>query len=295
MVVDQAVVWEPATQLGEGPRTGARQRASYRIGVRLAQIVVLAVLVFPIGFAVLTALEPTAASLSGKVTLNFTPTLSNFSAVFSQGGLARPLLNSALSSGLSALVATIVGVPAAYALARVQVKGYWLVRAALFASRGLPAIGVAIPFFVIFTDIHLIDTIWALAIVYLPFNVALVVWLMTQYFVAVPADLDEAAALDGCGHLATLWRVILPVSRPGLVSTVMMTFVYGWNNFIYPLLLTNRNAVTASVSITSFVGEYVVNWGEIMAGVVVLSAPMLVLGYVLRRYMVSGLTQGSIR
>lgn len=295
MVGDSETRTEHAIRRNGGSRPISRRSARYLISIRLVQIIVLLVLVFPILFAVLTALEPTAASLSGKVTFDFTPTLDNFSAVLSQGGLDRPLLNSALSSGLSALIAMIVGLPAAYALARVELRAYWLVRAALFAARGLPAIGVVIPFFIIFTDIHLIDTIWALAIVYLPFNVALVVWLMAQYFAAIPVDLDEAAALDGCGHLSTLWRIALPLSRPGLVSTAMMTFVYGWNNFIYPLLLTNRNAVTASVSITSFVGEYVINWGEIMAGAVVLSAPMLVLGYGLRRYMVSGLTQGSIR
>jgi len=261
----------------------------------LVQVVLVVFLLGPVALAIVTALQPAHVSLAGGTTLAFVPTLENFAALFGEFDLGRPLLNSAVSSGAALIVALVIGLPAAYALSRVQVRGGTAITIALFAARGLPAIGVAIPLFLIFTDIGLVDSVWALVIVYLPFNVALVVWLMQQYFTSIPVELDEAAALDGAGRLRTLVTVILPISTPGLISTSIMTFMYGWNNFFYPLIFTHREAVTVPVALTQFLGDYTVNWGGLMAGVVMLSAPMLIVGYLLRRYMVSGLTAGSVK
>ena len=270
-------------------------RRAWAVCRSIALVVIFIWLVGPSAIALITSLEPTADLVSNHPIWTFAPQFGNFTQLFAQGGLLHSFLNSALSSGLSAIVALVIGVPAAYALSRARVRGYWAIVAALLSARALPAVGIAIPLFVVFTHLHLIDTVWALVIAYLPFNVALVVWLMREYLESVPRELDEAAQVDGCGRVQTLVFVVLPVTLPALASTTIFAFLYGWNNFFYPLVLTNHNATTVPVALTQFIGEYTVNWGEIMAGVVVLSVPMIALAYAVKRYMVGGLSQGAIK
>lgn len=280
------------TSLGPAQERVGPAESALRLVV---QLTIAVVLLTPVALAIVTALQPATVSLTGRPTLAFVPTLENFFNLFGAFELGRPLLNSALSSGIAMVVALLIGLPAAYALSRVRVRGSLGITTALFVARGLPAIGVAIPLYTFFAGVGLVDTIWALVIVYLPFNIALVVWLMQSYFDSVPVELDEAASIDGASRLTTLLRIVLPVSGPGVVSTALLTFMYGWNNFFYPLVFTNREAVTIPVALTQFLGDYSVNWGGLMAGVVLLSAPMVLLGYLLRRYMVSGLTSGSVK
>jgi ABC-type glycerol-3-phosphate transport system permease component len=258
-------------------------------------VVILLALLAPAGYAVLTSLQPRSAALSATPTLLFVPTIDNYVALFAQYDFLPYFINSLVSSLTATVIGLVIGVPAAYAMSRARFRAREGIVVSLLFVRALPAIGVAVPFFVLFTAAHLIDTLWALIIVYTPFCVGLVAWLMQSYFDSVHPSLDEAAALDGCTRLQTLVRVILPLSLPGLGATSIFAFLFGWNNFIYPLVLTQSRATTVPVALTQFVGEYTVNWGQIMAGVVVLSLPLVVFAFVFRRFMVSGLSQGAVR
>lgn len=258
-------------------------------------IVALFIVAAPAIYAMITSLQPRSASLSPKPNLTFVPTLKNYAQLFGEYDFLHYFWNSFASSFGATIVGLAAGVPAAYALSRVEFRGKGGITLALLATRALPAIGVAVPYFVIFTGSGLIDRTWALIIVYSPFCIGLVTWLMHTYFDSVPASLDEASSLDGCTRLGTLWRIVIPLSTPGLAATGIFAFLFGWNNFLYPLVLTQTSAVTVPVALTQFIGEYTVNWGQIMAGITVLSAPLVVFSFVFKKYMVSGLSQGAIR
>lgn len=265
------------------------------VATYVALIAIVVFFMYPLFYALITALQPILISQRATPTYFFTPTLSNFLKLFAAYRFSAYFTNSFLASVGAMLIALAVGLPAAYAMSRKRFKGYWALLIWLFSARSLPAIGVAVPFFIVFTDIHLIDTVWALIIVFLPFEVALVAWLMKAYFDGVPRALDEAAAMDGCNRLATMLRVILPVSLPGLASTAVLAFLFGWNNFFFPLVLTETQSITVPVALTQFIGQYLIVWGEIMAGIVLLTAPLIIFAIVLRRYMVSGISQGAVR
>lgn len=272
-----------------------RQLPPGHVARTVVLLVVLVVVAGPSLLAIATALEPSRLAIQGTPHWLFVPSLHNFEDLVRDYPLGKAFFNSVVSSALAAAIGLAAGLPAAYALSRAEVRGRTSIAASLLTSRALPAIGVAIPFFLLFTDWHLIDTVWALVIVYLPYNTALVVWFMQTYFANVPRELDEAAWVDGASRVRVFATVVLPVARPGVIASGIYAFLFGWNNFFYPLILTQRNAETIPVLLTQFIGEYSVNWGAVMAGVVVLSIPMLVAAFGLRRYMVAGLAQGALR
>lgn len=259
--------------------------------------IVAAVVVFtlPTLYAVLTSLQPARVSLNPVPQWVFVPTLENFVSLFEQYNFLGPLLNSIQTSLLSAVLALVISVPAAYALSRAKVSSAGIIGFWLLAARALPAIGLAIPAYAIFNQIGLNDTILALLIVYLPFNVALSTIMLKAFIDGIPTELDEAAAIDGAGPLRTMVRVVVPIARPGLASVTIMSFLFAWNNFLFPLVLTGNNTATIPLALQQFLGSYTLQWNEVMAGIVILSLPLLILGAVFGKYMVGGLAAGSVK
>lgn len=259
--------------------------------------VVLMLLLFtiPTLYAVLTSLQPAKVSLNPVPQWIFVPTLDNFVALFEESSFLGPLLNSLQTSLGSAVIALVISAPAAYALSRARVSsagvmGFWLL-----AARALPAIGLAIPAYAIFNQVGISDTLVALLVVYLPFNVALATIMLKVFIDGIPRELDEAAALDGAGPMRTMLQVVLPIARPGLASVTIMTFLFAWNNFLFPLVLTGSAAGTIPMALQQFIGSYTLQWNQVMAGVVLLSLPLIVLGAVFGKYMVGGLAAGSVK
>lgn len=275
---------------------GRRPAAVLRRVLGIGFVVVMLVLfTLPTLYAVLTALQPAKVSLDPVPQWIFVPTLENFVSLFEESSFLGPLLNSLQTSLGSALIALVISAPAAYALSRARVSsagvmGFWLL-----AARALPAIGLAIPAYAIFNQIGISDTLVALLVVYLPFNVALATIMLKVFIDGIPRELDEAAALDGAGPLRTMLQVVLPIARPGLASVTIMTFLFAWNNFLFPLVLTGSAAGTIPMALQQFIGSYTLQWNQVMAGVVLLSLPLIVLGAVFGKYMVGGLAAGSVK
>lgn len=277
-------------------RTRSRGSAKWADVISAAFVVMVLVFILsPLLYALMTSVQPAAVARSRTPQFVFQPTLENFRNLFVEHTFLPYFVNSLTSSLGAMAMSLLIGLPAAYVMSRRTFSGYWALMITLLGARALPAIGVAIPFFIIFTEINIIDQPIALILAYLPYNVALVTWLMRGYFDAVPKSLDEAAALDGCSPLVTLIRVILPVSKSGVLASAVFAFLYGWNNFFFPLVLTQTKSATVPLGLTQFVGEYVVNWGQIMAGVVMLTIPLFFITILLRRHMTAGLSQGAIR
>lgn len=276
--------------------SGSRPAAVLRRVAGLVFIGLMLVLfTVPTLYALLTSLQPARVSLDPVPQWIFTPTLSNFVSLFEDSSFLGPMLNSLQTSVGSALLALIIATPAAYALSRARVSsagpfGFWLL-----AARALPAIGLAIPAYAIVNQVGLSDTLIALLVVYLPFNVSLATIMLKVFLDGVPHELDEAAAIDGAGPLRTLLSVIVPIARPGLASVTIMTFLFAWNNFLFPLVLTGSAAGTIPLFLQQFIGSYSLQWNQVMAGVVLLSLPLIILAGVFGKYMVGGLAAGSVK
>lgn len=266
-----------------------------RVAVYLVLLVVFAFFLVPILYAVLTAFQPGLVTSQPTPHWIFVPTLDNFTSLFADYNFLSPVLNSVQSSLGSAALSLIIGAPAAYALSRARVRSAGIVGGWLLFARALPAIGLSVPAYAIFSQLHITDTVVALLLVYLPYNVALATILLKVFFDGIPADIDEAAALDGAGPVRTLLQVILPIARPGIGSVTILTFLFAWNNFLFPLVLTGSRAGTVPLALQQFLGSYTLQWNEVMAGVAILSLPLILLAVLFGRYLVGGLTAGSVK
>ena len=175
---------------------------------------------------------------------------TNYTALW-QGDFRHSFVNSAVVSVSSTLLSMVVGVPAAFALARMRSRSdalsLWII-----ASRLAPPTAFAIPYFLAYRDLDLLDTRIGLIIIYLTFNISLVIWLMRSFFENTPRALEEAAWIDGAGFWQALIRVVLPTAAPGLAATAILCFVFSWNDFFFALILTRSDAMTAPVAVVNF-------------------------------------------
>jgi len=158
-----------------------------------------------------------------------------------------------------------------------------------------PPIAVIIPFFMMFRAVHMLDSHSALIIVYITFNLSLVIWLMRGFFSELPEELEEAALVDGASELGVFFRIALPLVSPGIVATMILGFLFSWNEFFFALILTRKVAQTVPVAIAGYIGFMGIRWEEMTAAAVISSVPTLVLAIVVHRYLVRGLTLGAIR
>jgi len=264
-----------------------------RAWLRYALAAALLLLVLsPALWLVLMSFRPSADIMS--TSLAFRPTLRNYAAVWTgdfPASFGHSLAASLLSTGFS----LVLGVPAAYVLARWHFRGQRQVAMWILVSRMAPPIAFTIPFFLAYTWLGLIDTVPGLALIYVTFNLSLVVWTMKGFFDAVPRSLEEAAWIDGAGLWSAFARVVLPLAGPGLAATAILCFILSWNDFFFALILTRTEAMTAPVAIVNFMQYTGFEWGKIAAGGVSVMLPVLVFTLLVRRYLVSGLMAGGVK
>jgi multiple sugar transport system permease protein len=165
----------------------------------------------------------------------------------------------------------------------------------ILSTRMAPQIAFTIPFFLFFRSVGLIDTVWGLALIYLTFNLALVIWMMQSFFDAVPTTLEEAAWIDGCGVWEAFLRITMPLTAPGLAATAVLCFIFSWNDFFYALILTRTNAMTAPVAIINFMQYEGWEWGKMAAGGTLVMLPVVLFTVLVRKWLVAGLLVGSVK
>ncbi|RIX73870.1 carbohydrate ABC transporter permease [Acidovorax cavernicola] len=264
----------------------------------------VAVVIFPLAVMFLTALKP--ASEIYVYPARWLPQQwqwSNFSAMWTQTGFGHALLNSLLVS-LSATVLTIaVSVPSAYALARLKFRGQGGYRQFLLVTQmispvllvvGLFKMAASIPWF---DGSNMTDSRLSVVVAYGAFGIAFAVWMMSSYFETIPRDLEESAWLEGSGPVRTVLRVFLPLALPAMAVTALVTFVNAWNEFavVYTLIRSTEKQ-TLTVLVTNMVaGQYVVQWELVMAAAICAVVPVAILFAWMQRYMVQGLTSGSVK
>ena len=268
--------------------------AGPRLVIWAGVILLVALVMFPFAWTLMLSFKTTDDIFAGADKLLSVPTLANYAALW-ESDFRRSFVNSAIASIVSTALALAAGVPGAYALSRMGTRGEKSLSLLILASRMAPPIAFTIPYFLAYRYVGLLDTLAGLIVIYLTFNLSLVVWLMRSYFDSCPRSLEEAAWLDGASLWQTFLRIIVPISGPGLAATAILCFLYSWNDFFFALILTRKEATTAPVAVVNFMNYEGWEWGKIAAGGTMVMLPVLVFSIAVRRFLVHGMTAGAVK
>ncbi|MGV3713098.1 carbohydrate ABC transporter permease [Pseudolysinimonas sp.] len=272
-------------------------RAARSIGaaLRYSGVSLLALIsLFPFGWMVLTAIKP--ANEIRSVPVRWwpeQPTLENFANVFAERDLAGLLLNSLIVATSTAMITTTIAVLAAYALARLMRRSAVAVTLAILMAQMLPTVLLVVPYFIMFRNVGLLDTLPVLIITNVSFTLPITTWLLRRFVQKVPKELDEAAMVDGCTRFGALVRVIVPAARPGIAAAFIYTFLVSWHEYLFALSLTSSaDTRVVTVGIAGLIGQYGVSWGELMAMGVIAIIPLIVVFLLVEKHLVEGLAGG---
>jgi multiple sugar transport system permease protein len=257
---------------------------------------VLFIFIFPVFAIILISFQGSSDALSWPPKLLFRPTWENYLNIFSLYPFADYLRNSLVVTICATGLSLVLGLRAAYALSRFQMRQKENLALWFLSLRVLPPIAVVIPFFILLRNARLLDNPIGLILVYLTFNVPFVIWVSRGFFREVETEIQDAALVDGCSILGVFVRVALPIARGGIAATAILTALYTWNEFIFALVLTStEHAMTMPVAVTLFIRETGIGWGNIGAAVVFMFLPMFILTLSVQRYIVSGLSLGAVK
>lgn len=270
-----------------------RASLSVTLGKRFLLLLYAVFALFPILWMVLMSLKPEAQVLT--TTFSFTPTFENYKEVLLKSDYPQYFLNNMIVSVGAVLVSTIVGVPAAYALARFRFRGKEAIAFTFLSFRFAPELFVILPLFLIYQKLGLYDTYFGLIWVYQLITLPLIIWVLRGFFEDIPRELDEAAQIDGCTWWQSFVRVMLPLVRPGLVSAALLSFIFAWNAFTFPLLLSDSNTQTSTVSILRFISSTTVRYGQMATAATISILPSVILALFIQRHLVRGLSFGAVK
>ncbi|MFN3328519.1 MAG: carbohydrate ABC transporter permease, partial [Fervidobacterium pennivorans] len=253
----------------------------FKVTLTLAVVFVLIWCIFPFYWAVVSSLKPNIELFDPNPTLiPKNPTFSNYVKVFAERPFHVNIWNSIVVSGITTLTTLIFGSFAGYAIARLQMKGKAFVMALILSVSMFPQISILGSLFVILRKLGMINTYQGLILPYVAITLPLTTWILQNFFRDLPKEIEEAAAIDGCSRLRTLFQIVFPMSAPGLVATGLLTFITAWNEFLFAFTFMQKpEYYTVPVAIAMFAGrtQYEQPWGQLMAAAVIVTAPLVVL------------------
>ncbi|HEY4203176.1 MAG TPA: carbohydrate ABC transporter permease [Devosiaceae bacterium] len=269
-----------------------------QLAALLGAIAVTVVVLFPIYWMIVTSILPTSTVLSRNPPLLPPLDQVNLEAYFEV--LARkPILkwmtNSAFVALGSMVISLVVSIMAGYSLSRYRTVAQQVAGFTLLASKMLPSTLVVIPFFVMFTTFHMINSPWALMLANASVGVPFATWMMKGFFDSIPRELEQAAMVDGCTPLLALWKVVLPLARPGVSAAAIYLAIVSWSDLVFARTLAQKpDQWLLTVGLQSFIGEYQVEWANLMAAGALSLIPVVLLFIILEPFLVSGLTNGAV-
>ena len=253
-------------------------------------LVILLIFAFPFIWMTLASFQKQIDIISPE--LGFTPTLKNYDSIFSQYKFLTFMGNSFIVAAASTFFSLVLGLPAAYAIARF---GYNTLGVILLAARIVPGITFLVPWFILFSFIGLNGTYTALILSHMLVSMPFVVWVMVPFFEGLPKEIEESALIDGATIYGTFIRIVLPLSVPAILTATIMSFIFSWNNFMFSLVLAGDDTRTLPVAIFNFISYASIDWGGLMAASTLITVPVLVVTIFMQRYIVSGLTAGATK
>jgi sorbitol/mannitol transport system permease protein len=265
-----------------------------KVGRTALAWVVAFIFFFPVLWMVLEGFKEETQAASIPPTIFFTPTLSAYQEVLSRD-FPPFFINSAIATILSTVLVIVLGLPAAYALAIRPVKKTRDVLFFFISTRFLPLAASLVPLYILARNLHLLDNILALIIIYTTINLPLGVWLLRSFLLEIPNDLFEAARVDGAGLYDELVRIILPVVTPGLAATALICLIFSWNEFFYAVNLTSSIAATSPIFLVGFISGRGLFYAKLSAAATLASLPVLLAGFIAQRQLIRGLTMGAVK
>lgn len=266
------------------------------LAMSFGALVFLALILLPIFWIVLLSLKTQLQAFDRTQVFVFWPTLDNYRRLLEDGTFLKYLLNSTIVAVGTVVVSLAIGAPAAYVVSRSRWREFRNVALGYsLLVRIVPPTVFIIPYFLGARLLGVNDTWWVLIVAYANLNIPLAMWSLWSFFNDVPRELDEAAKIDGAGQWQIFFKVVLPVSAPGLTATAILTFIMAWNEFLLALVLTSREARTLPVAIVGFLAYEGADWGLVSSGAVLVMAPIVAFTVFIRKYLVQGLVGGALK
>ena len=273
----------------------ARQRRQVVNGIQILLIgIATIVMLVPILWIFLAAFKTHVDVYQLKIF--FKPTLDNFSLVFdSPYDLGEKLVNSTIVASVTVLLAIPIASCAAYSFSRFRLRGETAMLVLILATQFVPAVVIILPFFVMYRDLGLLDTRLGLILVNLAVVMPFAIWMIKGFIDGIPLDTEEAAMVDGSSRLQVIRNIVIPMAAPGLFTAGIFCFIIAWNEFLFALILTNKEAVTLPIGLALFKAEEGDLWNLLSAAGIIIMLPMFILALTIRRYFVQGMTMGAVR
>lgn len=259
----------------------------YLIVVGIALIVL-----FPFLWMLSSSFKTQVDIISWPPKFIFAPTLQNYQKVFEEQDFLKYFLNSTIVGVVSVGLSLVLGLPAAYSIARYAQK-----KLAVFIllARLMPGISFLVPWYIVFSRLNLMDSYIALILSHMLIALPIVVWIMSTYFDTIPREMEEAAMVDGATRQYAFFAIILPLSGPGIITATTLSFIFSWNNFMFSQVLSMEKTKTLPIAVYNFLSYAEVDWGGVMAAAVAIMTPAIILTMIFQKYVVKGLTMGAVK
>lgn len=272
-----------------------KKKTVYNIITYVILAVMLLFVLVPIYLVLSNSVKPTLLIQTAVPTVIFKPTLSHFEKIFADGSMSSYFLNSVIVALVTTVISVVCGAMGAYGL--ILSKARWSQRASnvILLGKLVPSIAILIPFFSILQAVQLHGSYVGPVLAHCSVNLPFVLWLMLGFMKDVPAELLESARMDGARRMQTFWKILFPIVKPAIGSAVLLSMQYSWNELIFSLQLTSMDSYTLPVGVSRFVGSVAVDWGKSSAAAVVTMVPVILVGFAMQKYLVSGMTAGAVK
>jgi len=250
----------------------------------------------PLLWQFITSVKPDAELTRIASILPQHKTSDHYISVFKGYSFLKIIFNSAIVATSTTILALIIGSMAAFGLAKLRIRFKALILGLILSVTMFPPIATVSPLYIIIRSLGLRDTWWALIITYTTFSLPLSIWILTNFFKAIPDEIYLAARLDGCRSFQVFYKIMLPLAAPGIVTATLLVFIFSWNEFLFALTFTTTLASrTIPVGIALFPGLHEVPWGDIAAASIVVTLPLIFLVFIFQRRIIEGLTAGAVK
>jgi multiple sugar transport system permease protein len=267
-----------------------------KTGFYILIILVILYCLGPLLWQFITSLKPDYELTSIPPVLSANPTIDHYVSIFKGHPFLRIILNSTVVAASTTILSLIIGSLCAFGLAKLSIRYKSLILGFVLSVSMFPPIATVSPLYIIIRALGLRDTWWALIITYTTFSLPLSIWILTNFFREIPDEIYLAARVDGCTTFQAFYKIILPLSAPGIFTTAILVFIFSWNEFLFALTFTSTQASrTIPVAIALFPGLHEIPWGDIAAASIVVTIPLIILVFAFQRRIIEGLTAGAIK
>jgi len=258
----------------------------------IAVVAIALVVLFPFLWMLSSSFKTQLDIISWPPKILFTPTLQNYEKVFGEQDFLKYFLNSTIVGTAAVGLSLVLGLPAAYSIARFTQRKLGMF---ILLARLMPGISFLMPWYIVFSRLGLMDSYTALILSHMLIALPIVVWIMSSYFATIPREMEESAMVDGATRQYAFWKIILPLSGPGIITATTLSFIFSWNNFMFSQVLSMEKTKTLPIAVYNFLSYAEVDWGGVMAAAVAIMAPAIVLTMIFQKYVVKGLTMGAVK